>query len=119
MDLLENLKKIEEEAELALAGADSLEKLEELRIVFLGKKGKITDVLKQMGKISPEERPVIGQEANKLKDRLNELLGARKEELADVVRKKRLEEERMRYYPARYRGFRRPGPSFEEGNQGD
>lgn len=95
MDLLENLKKIEEEAELALAGADSLEKLEELRIVFLGKKGKITDVLKQMGKISPEERPVIGQEANKLKDRLNELLGARKEELADVVRKQRLEEERI------------------------
>ena len=45
MDLLENLKKIEEEAELALAEADSLEKLEELRIVFLGKKGKITDVL--------------------------------------------------------------------------
>lgn len=95
MDLLENLKKIEEEAELALAGADSLEKLEELRIVFLGKKGKITDVLKQMGKISPEERPVIGQEANKLKDRLNELLGARKEELADVIRKQRLEEERI------------------------
>ncbi|NLJ83806.1 MAG: phenylalanine--tRNA ligase subunit alpha [Halanaerobiaceae bacterium] len=95
MDLLENLKKIEEEAELALAGADSLEKLEELRIVFLGKKGKITDVLKQMGKISPEERPVIGQEANKLKDRLNKLLGARKEELADVVRKQRLEEERI------------------------
>ena len=95
MDLLENLKKIEEEAELALAGADSLEKLEELRIVFLGKKGKITDVLKQMGKISPEERPVIGQEANKLKDRLNELLRARKEELADVVRKQRLEEERI------------------------
>jgi len=95
LDLLENLKKIEEEAELALAGADSLEKLEELRIVFLGKKGKITDVLKQMGKISPEERPVIGQEANKLKDRLNELLGARKEELADVIRKQRLEEERI------------------------
>jgi len=95
LDLLENLKKIEEEAELALAGADSLEKLEELRIVFLGKKGKITDVLKQMGKISPEERPVIGQEANKLKDRLNKLLGARKEELADVVRKQRLEEERI------------------------
>ena len=95
MDLLENLKKIEEEAELALAGADSLEKLEELRIVFLGKKGKFTDVLKQMGKISPEERPVIGQEANKLKDRLNKLLGARKEELADVVRKQRLEEERI------------------------
>lgn len=38
MDLLENLKKIEEEAELALAEADSLEKLEELRIVFLVKR---------------------------------------------------------------------------------
>lgn len=95
MDLLENLKKIEEEAELALAEADSLEKLEELRIVFLGKKGKITDVLKQMGKISPEERPVIGQTANKVKDKLNELICARKDELAEVVKKKRMEEERI------------------------
>lgn len=95
MDLLENLKKIEEEAELALAEADSLEKLEELRIVFLGKKGKITDVLKQMGKISPEERPVIGQAANKVKDKLNELICARKDELAEVVKKKRMEEERI------------------------
>lgn len=95
MDLLENLKKIEKEAELALAEADSLEKLEELRIVFLGKKGKITDVLKQMGKISPEERPVIGQAANKVKDKLNELICARKDELAEVVKKKRMEEERI------------------------
>lgn len=95
MDLLENLKKIEEEAELALAEADSLEKLEELRIVFLGKKGKITDVLKQMGKISPEEKPVIGQAANKVKDKLNELICARKDELAEVVKKKRMEEERI------------------------
>mgnify|MGYP001331190532 FL=1 len=95
MDLLENLKKIEEEAELALAEADSLEKLEELRIVFLGKKGKITDVLKQMGKISPEERPVIGQATNKVKDKLNELICARKDELAEVVKKKRMEEERI------------------------
>ena len=95
MDLLENLKKIEEEAELALAEADSLEKLEELRIVFLGKKGKITDVLKQMGKISPEERPVIGQTANKVKDKFNELICARKDELAEVVKKKRMEEERI------------------------
>ncbi|MGB4177547.1 MAG: phenylalanine--tRNA ligase subunit alpha, partial [Halanaerobiales bacterium] len=61
MDLRENLKKIEEEAEQLFSRADSLEKLEELRIVFLGKKGKITDVLKQMGKMSPEERPVLGQ----------------------------------------------------------
>lgn len=48
-----------------------------------------------MGKISPEERPVIGQAANKVKDKLNELICARKDELAEVVKKKRMEEERI------------------------
>ena len=58
----EMLKKIREEAEAAISapGAD----LEELRIRYLGKKGELTAVLRGMGKLSAEERPVIGQLAN-------------------------------------------------------
>lgn len=93
MNLLEQLKNIEEEAEKLFREVDSLDALEELRIVFLGKKGKITDVLRQMGKISADERPVIGQVANKLKNKLNDLITVRKKELEEVLKREKLKDE--------------------------
>lgn len=44
-----------------------LKELDALRVKFLGKKGELTSILKQMGKLSPEERPVIGQLANQIR----------------------------------------------------
>ncbi len=93
MDLKEQLKNIEKEAKELFKDVDSLDSLEELRIEFLGKKGRITDVLRQMGKISAEERPIIGQVANQLKTRLNDLIVGRKSELEEVMKAKKLEEE--------------------------
>lgn len=93
MGLKEQLKNIEKEAEKLFKGVDTLDSLEKLRIEFLGKKGRITDVLKQMGKISAEERPVIGQAANQLKSKLNDLIVGRKAELEEVLKAKRLREE--------------------------
>ncbi|MFP4662702.1 MAG: phenylalanine--tRNA ligase subunit alpha [Halanaerobiales bacterium] len=93
MDLKEQLKNIEREAEKIFEDVNSLESLEELRIKYLGKKGKITDVLKQMGKISAEERPIIGQVANQLKSRLNNLIVDRKTELEKVIKAQKLQEE--------------------------
>ncbi len=93
MDLKEQLKNIEMEAKELFKDVDSLESLEELRIEFLGKKGRITDVLRQMGKISADERPIIGQVANQLKTRLNDLIVGKKSELDEVMKAKKLEEE--------------------------
>ncbi len=93
MDLKEQLKNIEKEAENLFKDVDTLDSLEELRIEFLGKKGRITDVLRQMGKISAEERPIIGQVANQLKTKLNDLIVGRKSELDEVMKAKKLEEE--------------------------
>ena len=56
----EQLERIKLEALAALEAADSPAALEELRVRLLGKKGELTAVLKQMGKLSPEERPVMG-----------------------------------------------------------
>lgn len=95
MDLKEQLKKIEEEGVQLFAQIDNLEQLEELRVELLGKKGRITDVLRQMGKIPAEERPVIGQIANKLKAKLNRELEKKKSELEELVKKVQLEEERI------------------------
>ncbi|MEE1013733.1 MAG: phenylalanine--tRNA ligase subunit alpha, partial [Clostridia bacterium] len=60
----EQLTAIREAAAAALNEADTLARLEELRIQYLGKKGELTAVMKGMGKLSPEERPVVGQLAN-------------------------------------------------------
>ncbi len=60
----EQLEQIKKNALASLDAAASPATLEELRVRLLGKKGELTAVLKQMGKLSPEERPVMGQLAN-------------------------------------------------------
>lgn len=95
MDLKEKLQSIEKEAEKLFKDVDDLDRLEELRIEFLGKKGRITDVLRQMGKIPAEERPVIGLIANQLKAKLNELIQLKMNELEELIREKRLAEEKI------------------------
>jgi phenylalanyl-tRNA synthetase alpha chain len=58
------------EGEKAIASADSLERLEELRIGYLGKKGELSTLLRSMGQLSAEERPLIGAIGNTVKESL-------------------------------------------------
>ena len=64
------MQELKENALKAILDADSLENLEALRIKYLGKKGELTAILKQMGKLSAEERPAMGQLANQLRAEL-------------------------------------------------
>ncbi|MFP4198924.1 MAG: phenylalanine--tRNA ligase subunit alpha, partial [Halanaerobium sp.] len=75
MDLLDDLKKIEKEAEAELKEVASLDQLEEMRIKYLGKKGAIQSVFSKMGKIDADQRPVVGKEANILKGKIQSWLG--------------------------------------------
>ncbi len=77
----EQLEQIKQQALAALEAADTPAVLEDLRVKLLGKKGELTAVLKQMGKLTPEERPVMGQLANSVRAIIEEKLEARKEEL--------------------------------------
>ncbi len=56
-----------------------------LRVRYLGKKGELTAILKQMGKLSAEERPVIGQLANEVRSELENEIESRKSALAAIV----------------------------------
>ena len=76
------LEQIKQNALAALDAADSIAQLEELRVKLLGKKGELTAVLKQMGKLSPEERPVMGQLANAVRAEIEEKLEQRKTSLS-------------------------------------
>ena len=74
----EQLEQIRQSALAALDAADTPAALEDLRVKLLGKKGEMTAVLKQMGKLSAEERPVMGQLANSVRAQIEAKLEERK-----------------------------------------
>ena len=74
----QQLENIRVQALAALEAAETPAALEELRVSLLGKKGELTAVLKQMGKLTPEERPVMGQVANSVRADIEAKLEERK-----------------------------------------
>ena len=73
----EMLQKLREASVAAILQADDITALENLRVKYLGKKGELTAILKQMGRLSAEERPAMGQLANQVRAELEEALEAR------------------------------------------
>ena len=78
----QQLEAIRAAAVAAMENAEKAEDLEALRVQYLGKKGELTAILKQMGKLSAEERPVIGQLANEVRAKLESAIETRAEQLA-------------------------------------
>lgn len=78
----QQLEAIEKKALEALSAAADSQELETLRVKFLGKKGELTALLKKMGSLSPEERPVMGQMANQVRAHIEQDLEAKREKLA-------------------------------------
>lgn len=78
----QQLEAIEKKALEALSAAADSQELETLRVKFLGKKGELTALLKKMGSLSPEERPVMGQMANQVRAHIEQDLDAKREKLA-------------------------------------
>ncbi len=89
----ETLQKIKEEALAALSALDA--DIEALRIRYLGKKGELTAVLRGMGKLSPEERPIMGQLANEVRAQIEEQLAKRAGELKAAAMEGRLRGEKL------------------------
>ena len=89
----EQLEAIRKSALESIAGTQSGAELEALRVKYLGKKGELTAVLKQMGKLSPEERPVMGQMANEVRAALEKAIEAQSAILAEKALEAKLEAE--------------------------
>ncbi len=77
----EELNELSDSACKSIQSVKNDNELENLRISLIGKKGKLSNILKNMGNLSAEDRPVIGQKANILKNKLIHVIGERKEEL--------------------------------------
>ncbi|MBR8828496.1 MAG: phenylalanine--tRNA ligase subunit alpha [Gomphosphaeria aponina SAG 52.96 = DSM 107014] len=82
MTTIENqLKELETTATQAIAAVQDLPSLEDLRVAYLGKKGQLSQILRGMGKLSGEERPIVGALANQVKEGLQAHLEAQKQTL--------------------------------------
>ena len=91
----ELLRELRERSLSAIAGTQTAEDLETLRVQYLGKKGELTAILKQMGKLSAEERPVMGQLANDVRAALEEKLDERRKYLLEKAMEIRLAAETL------------------------
>ncbi|MBQ8975374.1 MAG: phenylalanine--tRNA ligase subunit alpha, partial [Oscillospiraceae bacterium] len=89
----QKLEQIKAEAMAALDSVSASDALEQLRVKYLGKKGEITAILKQMGGLSPEERPVIGQMANQIRAEIEQAIAETGAQIKDKMLAMRLEQE--------------------------
>ena len=91
----ELLLAIRQKAEDELAATCDEASLEEARVRYLGKKGELTAVLRGMGKLTPEERPAVGQLANEVRETIEGMIAERKNALQAVALEKKLREEKI------------------------
>lgn len=91
----EEILKIKEKTVGLIDNASDLKSLEDIRVKVLGKKGDLTLVLRNMGKLSKEERPVMGQLANEVRSEIEELLSNKFEQLKQEQKKIKLKEEEL------------------------
>ena len=89
----QKLEEIKSSVEELLKNSTELDSLEEIRIKYLGKKGELTAVLKGMGALSAEERPVIGALANEIRDFLSSEIDSKKKELEEKLQNENLVKE--------------------------
>ncbi|MBR7189797.1 MAG: phenylalanine--tRNA ligase subunit alpha, partial [Oscillospiraceae bacterium] len=91
----EMLEALREASRRAIEEAQDMDALDALRVRYLGKKGELTAILKQMGRLSAEERPVVGQLANAVRAELESELDRRKAALAARLQELKLEAETL------------------------
>ncbi|MDY2628576.1 MAG: phenylalanine--tRNA ligase subunit alpha [Lachnospiraceae bacterium] len=89
----EKLEGIKKEALDLIDGADKMDKLNEVKVAYLGKKGQLTALLKGMKNIAPEERPAFGQMVNEVRSQLENVLEEKKRALAKAAREAQMKSE--------------------------
>lgn len=81
MGMKEKLAELRQQGLEAIEQSQDLDKINQARVKWLGKKGPLTQILRGMGKLSPEERPAVGKYANDVRNDLQEALQRRKQEM--------------------------------------
>lgn len=93
--MINALQTIQKQAAEALDSAADLRAIDDLRVRYLGKKGELTAILKQMGKLSAEERPKVGQLANEVRAAIERLIDERSAAVRAAQLEQRLIDEKL------------------------
>ena len=101
----EKLQAILDEASERIEQSDALDKLNDVRVNFLGKKGQLTSVLKGMKDVAPEDRPKVGQMVNDVRAKIEEMMDETKSRLEKELQKEKMAADKL--VEARYERFRR------------
>jgi len=91
--LEETLRNLLEEAKKELSSAESLKTLDEIRVKYLGKKGELTKILRGMGSLSPDERPIVGKISNEVREEIEKELTQKREEVLRQEKEKKIKSE--------------------------
>lgn len=94
-NMRDKLLEIKEIALDRIEKISELEEVEQLRVKYLGKKGDLTSVLRDMGKLAAEERPIIGQVANEIRDELEDAIASVKGKLTEELKRNRINKEKI------------------------
>lgn len=105
----EQLSNIRQKAQEEIKSAADIKTVDDLKVRLLGKKGELTAILKQMGKLSAEERPVIGQLANEVRQCIENDIARKKEQLKSSETERRLKKEAL--------DVTLPGKKIEQGRR--
>lgn len=89
----DKLKNILDDAMAQIDASEQLDKLNEIKVSFLGKKGELTSILKSMKEVAPEERPKVGQMVNEARAQIEEKLEAKKAAFEKAMRQEKLKAE--------------------------
>ncbi|MEW5768445.1 MAG: phenylalanine--tRNA ligase subunit alpha [bacterium] len=91
----EDLERLRAEANHRIEEADNLSELDQIRIDYLGRKGHLTILFKRLGQLPPEDRPLMGQWLNQVKEELGRELTRKKEEITNLLQEQALEQEKI------------------------
>ncbi len=105
---MENLEALTQQALAAVGAAQDVAALDQVRVQFLGKKGEITSLMKNLGSVAPEDRPKMGAVINAAKDQVEDAISARKQLLETAALDARLAAETI--------DITLPGRSLQEGS---
>ena len=92
-EMKDKLKKILDEAMAQIDSSDRLDRLNEIKVSFLGKKGELTSVLKAMKDVAPEDRPKVGQLVNEARKTIEERLDEKREIFEKAILDEKLKSE--------------------------
>ncbi len=95
MNMKEKLDEISKMAQDKIKEIKSSQELNDLKVKVLGKKGELTEILKGMGQIAAEQRPVVGSMINNVRKEIEELISNKEEEFKQKELKDKLEKEKI------------------------